>query len=87
MIHCIHVHRDFVVNPISHWMLELANVTCGGYKHNDSKFEASNLPPLPSKKVRSSNESRRQTWRALIHGETRQRELSLGILVPRGWKA
>lgn len=43
--------REFVVNVISHWMLEAANVTCGDYEHNESEWEAANLTPMPSVKV------------------------------------
>lgn len=43
--------REFVVNIISHWMLEAANITCGDFKHNESEWEAANLTPLPSTKV------------------------------------
>ena len=44
-------YRDFVVNLISHWMIEAANITCGDYKHNESEFAMANLTPVPSKKV------------------------------------
>ncbi len=40
-----------MVNVISHWMLEAANVTCGDYEHNESEWEAANLTPMPSVKV------------------------------------
>ena len=45
------VCREFVVNVVSHWMLEAANVTCGDFEHNESEWEAANLTPLPSLKV------------------------------------
>lgn len=45
------VCREFVVNIVSHWMLEAANVTCGDFEHNESEWEAANLTPMPSLKV------------------------------------
>lgn len=45
------MHREFVVNIVSHWMLEAANITCGDFEHNESEWEAANLTPLPSTKV------------------------------------
>ncbi|CAL8464215.1 g3750 [Coccomyxa elongata] len=43
---------EFVVNIVSHWMLEAANVTCGDFAHNESEWEAANLTPIPSLKVK-----------------------------------
>ena len=45
--------REFVVNIISHWMLEAANVTCGDYSHNESEWDKSTLTPIPALKVRA----------------------------------
>ncbi len=48
------LNREFVVNIISHWMLEAANITCGDFAHNESEWEAANLTPIPSLKVSMS---------------------------------
>ena len=48
--------REFVVNIISHWMLEAANVTCGDYSHNESEWDVSTLTPIPAVKVRDMKE-------------------------------
>ena len=48
---CCCVGREFVVNIISHWMLEAANITCGDYPHDVSEWNLSTLTPIPSLKA------------------------------------
>lgn len=48
---CRSVDREFVINIISHWMLEAAHTTCGDYPHDVSEWALSTLTPMPSLKV------------------------------------
>jgi hypothetical protein len=48
-----HIDSEFVVNIISEWFAEAANLTCGAFDRGVDEFALSGLTPLPSDRVRA----------------------------------